>query len=128
MNDFAKAWVTALRSGEYPQALGRLRSDDAYCCLGVACELFRQMYGEGEWEDDTDIGASHFSIGIAIEEGILPDRVRDALGLADSEGGYYDNGDGISSLIKLNDDGTTFAEIAGIIESEPRWLFVEASE
>ena len=32
-------WVAALRSGEYEQARKVLRSGDAYCCLGVLCEL-----------------------------------------------------------------------------------------
>lgn len=30
------AWLTALRSGDYPQAQGALRVDGGYCCLGVA--------------------------------------------------------------------------------------------
>ena len=40
MNQEIKArWVAALRSGEYPQAINRLRFEDGYCCLGVLCEL-----------------------------------------------------------------------------------------
>lgn len=33
--DAADKWVAALRSGEYDQGIGRLRShNDTYCCLG----------------------------------------------------------------------------------------------
>ncbi len=33
-------WVAALRSGEYTQARGTLRTeDDKFCCLGVLCNL-----------------------------------------------------------------------------------------
>jgi hypothetical protein len=41
VNEEIKAqWVQALRSGEYKQGQGALRSDDnTYCCLGVLCDL-----------------------------------------------------------------------------------------
>lgn len=40
MNTTVKAlWTAALRSGEYSQAKGYLRSDEGYCCLGVLCEV-----------------------------------------------------------------------------------------
>lgn len=32
-------WVKALRSDEYKQGWGLLRSGDEYCCLGVACDV-----------------------------------------------------------------------------------------
>ncbi len=33
------AWVEALRSGKYKQGRDHLRTGDAYCCLGVLCDL-----------------------------------------------------------------------------------------
>jgi hypothetical protein len=39
MNDNAKKWVAALRSGEFTQATGQLQKHDSYCCLGVACVI-----------------------------------------------------------------------------------------
>ena len=41
MNSEVKGqWTTALRSGEYEQGNGVLRTiDNTYCCLGVLCEL-----------------------------------------------------------------------------------------
>lgn len=42
-------WVAALRSGEYKQGIGAMRSaDDGYCCLGVL-----EMVAEGKVETDT---------------------------------------------------------------------------
>lgn len=33
-------WVTALRSGQYVQGVGELKTKDGkYCCLGVLCEV-----------------------------------------------------------------------------------------
>ena len=119
MNDLANAWLDELRSGKYEQGAMGLRTGDSYCCLGVACELYRQTYGKGRWKE-TDSGDFHFSIGRERAGGFLPVRVRDALGL-DDIGGRFDDG----SLAALNDGGATFAEIADIIESEPPGLFVE---
>lgn len=41
MNPEVKSkWVAALRSGQYKQGQGRLRSpQDGFCCLGVLCDL-----------------------------------------------------------------------------------------
>lgn len=34
-----RKWVDALRSGKYQQTTGKLSDGQAYCCLGVACEV-----------------------------------------------------------------------------------------
>lgn len=39
-----KEWAEALRSGDYKQGFGCLHSGDSYCCLGVACDLFKNKY------------------------------------------------------------------------------------
>lgn len=48
MNPDIKArWVAALRSGEYKQGRGRLRSSaNEFCCLGVLCNLHAQANPE----------------------------------------------------------------------------------
>jgi len=38
-------WVSALRSGAYQQGHGTLRRGDAFCCIGVLCDVS----GLGEW-------------------------------------------------------------------------------
>ena len=40
-------WVVALRSGEYKQARGMLKSDDAYCCLGVLSKQLGLLEEDG---------------------------------------------------------------------------------
>lgn len=114
MNANAKKWVEALRSGDFHQAREMLRSpDNAYCCLGVACELYRREVG-GEWFES----AYEVSPDEVAEDGELPSSVRDWLGLTSNSGEFETN-----SLIAENDNGSTFAEIAAIIEREPKGLF-----
>lgn len=117
LNRNAKRWVKALRSGEYKQAKSDLRVDDSFCCLGVACDLYRQEHPEAHWGDgtrpafmvnDTDIGTT----------ALLPDEVQNWLDLNDNGGKYH-----INTLTGLNDTGFTFEEIADVIESEPYGLF-----
>lgn len=70
-------WAEALESGKYKQASGFLRRKNhfdgpefLYCCLGVACEVFREETGEGEWRDNVFMGNSF----------VLPDAVADFFG------------------------------------------------
>ena len=115
MNDFAKRWVAALRSGEFQQATGCLRYGDGYCCLGVACELYRRETGEGEWDGKNFFLGQHAS---------LPRDIKNALQLRRSDGHFNNK----HRLADMNDSGCTFAEIADLIESEPAGLFVEGGE
>lgn len=115
MNDNAKAWVAALRSGEFKQGSGALHTaDGSYCCLGVACELHRRDHG-GQWLYNSYLG----------KHGLLPYEVMQWLGLCTIDGQHHDqDGLGESSLDELNDrGGLTFDEIADIIEKEPKGLF-----
>lgn len=123
MNDNARKWVEALRSGEYQQATEALRSGDntrgyRYCCLGVACDLYRQEVG-GEWVGDDFKDTD----GQLMEDAELPAVVRDWLGLRWCSGHFIPQDTGSSTLIRINDGGSTFAEIADVIESEPKGLF-----
>ena len=107
LTPFAQKWVAALRSDQYKQGTGQLRSESGFCCLGVACYL-------------------------AVKEGIIAkydgddgtlDRypeVMEALNLTTDIGDYGVSDD---ALAQDNDLGATFATIADIIESEPTGLF-----
>ena len=45
MNEyFKKIWVKALRSGKYKQTTTKLRDTFGFCCLGVACDLFKEKH------------------------------------------------------------------------------------
>lgn len=129
MNENAKLWVKALRSGEYKQARNRLRFDeDRFCCLGVACDLYAKATGNGVWDGDKDSGYL-FIIGDRRREVVLPYEVVKWLGVSDSEC-PYGNWDMIGedrSLTGDNDRGASFEEIADTIDAEPDGLLVESA-
>lgn len=54
-------WVAALRSGEFKQAQGGLKSSEGYCCLGVLCELHRRETVAGEWSGDASLWLTYGS-------------------------------------------------------------------
>ncbi len=47
--DVREKWVAALTSGRYEQIRGQLRFRDAFCCLGVLCDLHAQETGN-DWQ------------------------------------------------------------------------------
>ncbi len=111
MSDYGKLdpeakreWVEALRSGKYKQTKGALRHGDAFCCLGVECEISgegRWAPGAGEWEF-VGRGSDNRSYGD------LPDDLRGKIGLSIAAQ---------VNLIRMNDTGSSFAEIADWIEA-----------
>ena len=66
-HEVMQKWVKALRSGDYEQIDGRLRSYGpdkcgkySYCCLGVLCDLHRQEFNA----DGSDY---HYTWGEAVK-------------------------------------------------------------
>jgi hypothetical protein len=134
-------WVAALRSGEYKQARGLLRTrgrhdqEDRYCCLGVACEVARlngldvtwEVSSEGDYIDSLGVVAPtstpHAEYPTYIEGGVLPSFVAEWYGISDLHGAltsvtYDDDRDfEASTLVDLNDNGQDFDRIADAIES-----------
>ncbi len=102
-----RAWVAALRGGEHRQAQKSLRTFDGLCCLGVACEVFDarrwRLFG-GEWSYMGAIGE-------------LPYAVVEAYQMRSPDGRYGPCPEA-DSLAAANDHGTSFAELADLIESE----------
>lgn len=115
MNKNAKKWVEALRSGKYEQGKMALRHENRFCCLGVACEVFIENGGAIKIAIDPDGDATY--AGLACR---LPKEVSDWIGIKSPLGRFEEK----ASLSSLNDNGSTFFEIADIIESEPKGLFV----
>ena len=118
MNDNARKLVEALRSGEFTQGQKRLRRDDAFCCLGVACSVYTEETGHGRWHANSATGTYLFISDDGESVTSLPFAVKEWLGFS-GHGGEFSTG----SLMGLNDVGRTFAEIADVIESEPEGLF-----
>jgi hypothetical protein len=127
LNPNAQKWVNALESGEYKQTRNSLTNEKntRFCCLGVACDLYRKEFG-GNWdtkgEDFTFMGHSE----------LLPSVVKGWLGLETRSGSFpYPTGTGKRvSLSELNDSGWSrkrrgwnFRAIARLIKKEPKGLF-----
>jgi hypothetical protein len=103
-----KVWVDALLSGKYPQGQNLLRSEQGYCCLGVACDLFDKK----GWEP-VIAGMSYDYTGYSA---LLPPAVAGWLGLdrvARDVRVYYKGKPTYVST--LNDRGVPFDMIAGLI-------------
>lgn len=125
MNPKVKAkWLAALRSGEYKQGTGVLRTDytgeDKFCCLGVLCDLAVQegvttltRTNGGVYSYAQDGG------GLGVT-GTLPKVVREwAEVTTDNPLVKWKSGNRYAhySLTQLNDrEGLSFDEIADVIE------------
>ena len=94
-------WLTALRSGDYQQGQGYLRQGDQYCCLGVLCDLYGKAVGP-EWK--AGLGGVYVMHG---RETALPFKVQEWARIASPNP---------LDLAAMNDSGSTFEELANIIE------------
>lgn len=111
-HDAAVDWIIALRSGKYKQGKEYLRKDESYCCLGVAADL-----QGAEWK--AEALRDWYTCAGALDAGqFLPREYADVLGLDKRGGIYIKEGEEFSSLTGLNDNGSSFLEIADVIEQE----------
>lgn len=109
-----KKWVDALRSGEYIQGRGALRSiHNRFCCLGVLCDLHCQEFNN-KWD-----GVEYLD-----EQFFLPVQVLDWVGLSPSRAkaqGNLINDPEIEGkrLSRCNDEiDYSFLQIADLIENK----------
>lgn len=131
MNPEIKAkWVSALRSGEYKQGRGRLRSpQDGFCCLGVLCDLaVKENVAEWRYTASTcsiedDAGVWSCRTGDYSMSDVLPYGVSRWAGFSDFEDLFINN-IGIDDIPDgqwisyLNDQyGLSFDQLADLIES-----------
>lgn len=101
-----KKWIEALRSGKYKQGKGFLKYKNTYCCLGVACEIFKDELALEE-------------IGVSVKSfdknsSTCPEKVIKHLDLY-SKTGCKNNF--LTTLTTLNDNGMSFQEIANELET-----------
>lgn len=122
MNDNARMWVAALRTGKIPQGYGHLERKDRLCVLGVGCKLASQVGITKRSIDPNDPKIVQYGT-TSLNDDVLPKEVQTWLGLASGYGRFKDAQGFETSLIRLNDMGLTFTELAAIIESEPPGLF-----
>lgn len=108
-----REWVRDLRSGEFPQGKRQLQSSEGFCCLGVACKTYERVTGNQiARHDDGRV------LGFYLDS---QDGVQQWLGLLTHQGVF--GTDATQALSVLNDNGSTFAEIADFIEDNAEKLF-----
>jgi hypothetical protein len=115
--ELKQKWIAALRSGEYKQGKGVLRTtEDRFCCLGVLCNLIAPD-GWGETKVvETAIGnidaqrrARKFQSAGSSSFFDVPRDLAKEVGL---EPAHMDH------LVGLNDSGKRFPTIAKYIEEK----------
>ena len=122
MNPQVKAkWLKALRSGEYRQTRCMLRSsNDAFCCLGVLCDIYTNEV-EGSWEFDGYDKDGYTMINHNKGQHSkmeLPVCVVEWAGLEECNPQVFigDDTNSLSTLAELNDEGLAFEFIADLID------------
>lgn len=120
-SDIKTKWVQALRSGEYEQARGALHvrnaGGDKFCCLGVLCDV---LVKEGLYSPTLNslpvVGDGEMHVYYDDEPGVLPEAVRRIANVGMNPD--VERGDLSMTLAEFNDAGSTFAEIADLIETQ----------
>lgn len=124
-----RKWIDALTSGEYPQIKDALRTEDGFCCLGVACEVAIENGVV------LDVGENSYGNVFYNEtDAVLPKAVAEWLGFDEQDTNPNVTVDGeiaaesertTIALQELNDEyELDFDEIAELIEKE----FVHGAE
>lgn len=120
----AARWVAALRSGKYYQGMNLLRqhhdATDTHCCLGVLCELYLEDHPGSplapELRPDIDLptpeNGTAYSYGEDDHE-LPPAAIREWAELRPHS---------CDALAEQNDNGTSFEELANLIEREATQL------
>lgn len=119
--EFKTTLCEALRSGQYEQCTGYLSKRDAatgdlsFCCLGVSLDINDDV----EWEDGTNVPAreglpTDFTVRNAVIAGAryMGNSTEESLCRAFPMMTKED----VKTLMRLNDSGQSFAQIADYIE------------
>ena len=123
MNEARKTWIEALRSGKYQQGVGQLKalSEEGtfqYCCLGVACEIFKETLNLTEEEENR--GISSFN----GKSSVPPVEIVSLLGLHNEYGDVKKELFRGTALVSLNDElQLSFEEIAEVLEKQSYLYF-----
>jgi hypothetical protein len=105
-----------------------LRTNDGFCCLGVACDVKNKENWVKQSFNYQEECVYEYKDVNSFAKDILPLDVQEWLGLNTSSGKFFKNKEDPFSwtyLTELNDEGKTFEEIADIIEANQEQLFVE---
>lgn len=106
-----KKWVAALKNGEYEQGRAQLKNEGKFCCLGVLCDLHRKTIKKKgcRWEDN----------GYLNSMDTLPEEVQEWAGLDSKDPCVVVSElESAERLSRINDEGTSFKEIAKLINEQ----------
>lgn len=110
--DIKAKWLEALRSGNFPQGFGAMKTcEDKYCCLGVCVEAVLGVQGVRQRLSTGFTRAPYEFDGIIAQPNLgLVERMF-------SDGYTMESSDAITELIKMNDElQIPFPQIADWIE------------
>lgn len=115
-----RRWLEALRGGEYNQTQECLKDSNGFCCLGVLADVEMVKNGSSTWEEND---LNHLFMLVVDEENEIYEdcylplthhfglKDRGLLPVADENYKSLE-----TELMKMNDSGLSFAEIADWIE------------
>lgn len=112
-------WLEALESGEYKQTFEVLRDKTGFCCLGVATHLIDADHPAIQ-RAYSGISVGHSLAPLAAEgdQDAPPDIVTARLYRGSNGSAIYRDGPAY-----MNDEGSSFKEIAAEIRKRPWWVF-----
>jgi len=117
-----RAWIEALRSGEYRQGLKSLRQSSIkggssrFCCLGVAVDVYAKSTGLSPWHQTPGRQWTAFDM-----HSVLPKQIREWFGLIDSDPVVLPSTDTVRyvSCVDANDTNLwSFRKIADALEKQ----------
>jgi len=118
-----KMWLTTLEQHPERQTISVLgRTEGKFCCLGQLCHL---LYEEDEIT--TSKNGEFYFYGSDFDSELLPKEIVDFMHFFDNSGCIEEDresDDRKYSLADMNDNGTTWPEIANFIRENPEKVFV----
>lgn len=112
--NLVRRWINDLRYGGHEQAVGFLHKGDGFCCLGRAIEV---IHGEDVWLIAPEMTATLGPI-IYYPKMYKGEAAACAMQLAYADIDLLGINAILSRLIRMNDSGVPFKEIADFIEAE----------
>lgn len=113
INENAKKWLEAMKTRRYQKADGELKDldrNDTYCALGVALKVYEE--------------AGHKVTADEWDNGYLPKRVSDWLGLKNGTGTFRERIKGQGDIPDLNDNTSlSLRRISTLLTKNAKLIF-----
>ena len=106
-------WLEALKSGKYQQGTEYLSKNGEFCCLGVLCDLYREVRHRGRWDDGYMYNVFVPRKGARGASKFLPPAVQKWSGINSTLGNILGKG---TSLGEINDNSDSFKPTIKAIE------------